>query len=48
VEIKTERLVLREIRTDDWPAVLEYQRDPRYLRYYATAAKPTYAHSSTC
>jgi RimJ/RimL family protein N-acetyltransferase len=28
-------LILREFRTDDWPAVLAYQSDPRYLRYYA-------------
>ena len=35
----TERLVLREFRADDWPAVLSYQSDARYLRYYpATAA----------
>jgi RimJ/RimL family protein N-acetyltransferase len=35
MELRTERLVLREIRSDDWPAVLAYHRDPRYLRYYA-------------
>ena len=27
-------LVLREFATDDWPDVLIYQRDPRYLRFY--------------
>jgi RimJ/RimL family protein N-acetyltransferase len=35
VELRTERLLLREIEADDWPAVLAYQSDPRYLRYYA-------------
>ena len=32
MEIRTERL--REFVCDDWRAVLDYQRDPRYLRYY--------------
>ncbi len=32
--ITTRRLVLRELEETDWPAVLEYQSDPRYLRYY--------------
>ena len=31
--IVTDRLVLREFVIDDWPAVLAYQRDPRYLRF---------------
>jgi [ribosomal protein S5]-alanine N-acetyltransferase len=31
----TERLLLRDFRADDWPALLAYQSDPRYLRYYA-------------
>jgi [ribosomal protein S5]-alanine N-acetyltransferase len=31
--LPTERLLLREFTEDDWPAVLAYQRDPRYLRY---------------
>lgn len=31
----TDRLTLREFVADDWPAVLAYQSDPRYLRYYA-------------
>jgi RimJ/RimL family protein N-acetyltransferase len=35
VELVTERLILREFQADDWPAVLAYQADPRYLRYYA-------------
>jgi ribosomal-protein-alanine N-acetyltransferase len=34
VTIETERLLLREFRADDWPAVLAYQRDPLYLRFY--------------
>lgn len=34
MEIATERLRLREFVRDDWRAVLEYQRDPRYLVYY--------------
>ena len=33
--ITTARLTLREFVADDWPAVLAYQADPRYLRYYA-------------
>ncbi|MHB8595245.1 MAG: GNAT family N-acetyltransferase [Ktedonobacteraceae bacterium] len=32
--ITTKRLVLREFEEQDWPAVLTYQSDPRYLRYY--------------
>lgn len=32
--LRTERLLLREFVEDDWPAVLAYQRDPRYLRFY--------------
>ena len=35
MEIKTLRLLLREFTSDDWPAVLAYQSDPRYLRYYS-------------
>jgi len=34
MRIHTERLVLRDFVADDWPAVLAYQRDPRYLRFY--------------
>lgn len=34
MELLTARLRLREFREDDWPAVLAYQRDPRYLRFY--------------
>ena len=32
MRIVTDRLVLREFLTDDCPAVLRYQSDPRYLR----------------
>ena len=35
MRITTARLVLREFGTDDWPDVLVYQCDPRYLRFYA-------------
>jgi RimJ/RimL family protein N-acetyltransferase len=34
MELHTPRLLLREFVTADWPAVLAYQRDPRYLQYY--------------
>ena len=34
MRITTDRLILREFVADDWPAVLAYQRDPRYLRLY--------------
>jgi [ribosomal protein S5]-alanine N-acetyltransferase len=34
VELTTERLILREFRESDWPDVLVYQSDPRYLRFY--------------
>jgi [ribosomal protein S5]-alanine N-acetyltransferase len=32
--LETPRLLLRDFFEDDWPAVLTYQSDPRYLRYY--------------
>lgn len=32
--LTTRRLVLREFEEEDWQAVLAYQSDPRYLRYY--------------
>jgi [ribosomal protein S5]-alanine N-acetyltransferase len=35
MELITERLILRDFEADDWPDVLAYQSDPRYLRYYA-------------
>ena len=34
MRITTNRLVLREFVTEDWTAILAYQRDPRYLRLY--------------
>ena len=34
MQITTERLLLREFVTEDWPAVLAYQQKPEYLRYY--------------
>ena len=30
----TERLILREFTEEDWPAVLAYQNDDDYLRFY--------------
>ena len=39
MRIITPRLVLREFVTDDWPDVLAYQSDPRYLRFYAWAER---------
>ncbi len=35
MERYTARLLLRDFREDDWPAVLAYQSNPLYLRYYA-------------
>lgn len=32
--LSTERLILRDFVDDDWPAVLAYQQDTRYLRFY--------------
>jgi [ribosomal protein S5]-alanine N-acetyltransferase len=34
LQLTTDRLLLREFVEDDWTAVLDYQSDPRYLRYY--------------
>ncbi len=34
MQLETERLLLREFTESDWPAVLSYQNDPLYLRYY--------------
>src|SRR5512139_2887024 len=34
MQLVTDRLLLREFVTADWPVVLAYQRDPRYLQYY--------------
>lgn len=30
----TERLILRDLVMDDWPAVLAHQQGPRYLEFY--------------
>ena len=35
MHLSTDRLELREFRESDGPAVLAYQRNPLYLRYYA-------------
>lgn len=34
MELTTARLLLRDFRAEDWRAVLAYQSDPLYLRYY--------------
>jgi RimJ/RimL family protein N-acetyltransferase len=34
MQLTTDRLILRDFVESDWPAVLAYQRDPRYLRLY--------------
>lgn len=39
MQITTARLLLRDFTADDWPAVLAYQSDPRYLRYYAWTSR---------
>ena len=35
MQLTTNRLLLREFEESDWTAVLAYQSDPLYLRYYA-------------
>ena len=35
MRLETPRLILREYTKDDFAAVLDYQSDPRYLRYYS-------------
>jgi len=39
MQLLTARLVLREYEETDWGAVLAYQSDPRYLRYYAWSTR---------
>ena len=39
MQLSTQRLILREFAAEDWPAVLSYQQDPRYLRYYTWDAR---------
>jgi RimJ/RimL family protein N-acetyltransferase len=34
MQLETDRLILREFVEEDWEAVLAYQSDPLYLRYY--------------
>lgn len=34
MQLATDRLILREFVANDWQAVLAYQFDPRYLRFY--------------
>jgi hypothetical protein len=34
MQLTTARLILREHGADDWPAVLAYQSDLRYQRFY--------------
>lgn len=34
MQLTTDRLLLRDFVEADWPAVLAYQADPRYLRFY--------------
>lgn len=37
MEIVTDHLILREFQESDFEAILAYQSDPRYLRYYERA-----------
>ncbi|HEX2171041.1 MAG TPA: GNAT family protein [Dehalococcoidia bacterium] len=39
MQFTTEHLLLREFREDDWRAILAYQSDPRYLRFYPLAGR---------
>ena len=39
MQLTAERLLLREFVEDDWPAVLAYQSDLRYLRFYEWAER---------
>jgi RimJ/RimL family protein N-acetyltransferase len=41
MQLTTDRLILRDFVESDWPAVLAYQSDPRYLRYYAWTGRTT-------
>jgi RimJ/RimL family protein N-acetyltransferase len=34
MQLHTPRLLMREFVAEDWPAVLAYQNDPLYLRFY--------------
>lgn len=46
--LTTERLVLREFVVEDLPAILAYQSDPRYLRYYEWTGRTPGRCSSFC
>ena len=37
--INTARLLIREFVVEDWRDVLAYQRDPRYLCFYAWSSR---------
>jgi [ribosomal protein S5]-alanine N-acetyltransferase len=39
VQLTTQRLILREFKSEDWAAVLAYQSQPLYLRYYASTER---------
>lgn len=39
MQLTTPRLILRDFVREDWRAVLVYQDDPRYLRYYEWEAR---------
>lgn len=39
MELVSERLLLREFTAGDWPVVLGYQSDPRYLRFYESTGQ---------
>jgi len=39
MNLRTERLLLREFVEGDWLPVLAYQSDPRYLRFYPWAGR---------
>lgn len=39
MQFETERLILRDFVDEDWPAVLAYQSDPRYLRVYGLTGR---------
>ena len=35
MKLNTQRLLIRDFKEEDWPAVFAYQKHPMYLRYYA-------------
>ena len=40
MDIRTKRLLLRELTPDDWPVIFAYQNEPLYLRYYPWTERP--------